>query len=66
MFGGKEEFLNLPYLVTLNRNWKVAPDQRESGNCVAIDKAKGKGGIIRPSRSTGPPIPPELVSPYSS
>ena len=31
---------------------------------VAIDKAKGKGNILRPSKSTGPPIPPELVFPF--
>jgi CID domain len=29
---------------------------------IAIDNAKEKGGIIRPTRSiSGPPIPPELV-----
>ena len=30
---------------------------------TAIDKAKGKGGILRPSKSSGPAIPPELVNP---
>ena len=61
------EFLNLLYLVKLNKDWKVIPDQRKQGvNSVAIDKAKGKGGILRPSKSTGPPIPPELVFPFCS
>jgi len=32
---------------------------------TAIDKTKGKGGIIRPVKSSaGPAIPPELVSPW--
>jgi hypothetical protein len=30
---------------------------------VGVDKAKGKGGIIRPGKSTSPAIPAELVPP---
>src|SRR5438477_6358409 len=66
MFGGSGLFLNFLYLVKLNENWKVIRDHKRKRKLtiVAIDKAKGKGGILRPSKSTGPPIPPELVFPF--
>jgi len=30
---------------------------------IGVDKAKGKGGIIRPGKSAAQAIPPELVGP---
>ena len=55
------EFSSFQHLWKLSSDWKVISPIMVVLIDSAIDKAKGKGGLLRPPKSSGPPISPELV-----